>query len=325
MNFEQGGLPARDRTVAPAAWLLVALVAMAPLSAFADEGGVPFWLSGAYSSLSAVPATPGWSLATQAYYYSGDAGGNRQFVRGGSVVAGLDSDLGLLLAQPTYAPKARVMGGQASFGLAFGYGRNSTSADINLLPDDVRFNRSDAASGFTDLYPIASVAWNRGVHNWMTYVTGDIPTGSYDSTRLSNIGIGHAALDAGGAYTYFDPKTGVEFSALLGFTYNWKNPDTQYKNGIDAHLDWAASRFLSQHWEVGIAGYVYDQLTGDSGAGAKLGSFKSGVAAIGPEAGYAFTVGGKPAYANFRGYWEFWSRNRLEGYALFATVVIPIG
>lgn len=310
---------------APGAWLLVALVALAPLSAFADEGGVPFWLSGSYASLSAVPATPGWSLATQAYYYSGDAGGTRQFVRGGSVVAGLDSQVSLLLLQPAYAPSTKVLGGQASLGLAFGYGTNTTHVDVSLFPNGAGFNRSDTASGYTDLYPIASVAWNRGVHNWMTYVTGDIATGSYDSARLSNIGIGHAAIDAGGAYTYFDPKTGREFSALLGFTYNWKNPDTQYKNGTDAHLDWAVSQFLSQHWEVGIAGYVYDQLTGDSGSGAKLGAFKSGVAAIGPEVGYAFSVRGKPAYANFRGYWEFWSRNRIEGYALFATVVIPFG
>ena len=33
------------------------------LSARADEGGVPFWFSGQYASLAAVPATPGWSSA----------------------------------------------------------------------------------------------------------------------------------------------------------------------------------------------------------------------------------------------------------------------
>src|SRR5215472_18884435 len=29
-----------------------------------------------------------------------------------------------------------------------------------------------------------------------------------DSARLSNLGIGHGAIDAGGGYTYFDPQTG---------------------------------------------------------------------------------------------------------------------
>ena len=112
---------------------------------------------------------------------------------------------------------------------------------------------------------------------------------------------------------------------MLGFTYNFENTSTNYKNGIDSHLDWAASQFLSANWEVGIVGYVYYQLTGDSGSGAKLGPFKSKVASIGPEVGYSFTIGGLPAYANLRGYWEFWAENRLKGYAMFATLVIPLG
>ena len=45
----------------------------------ADEGGVPFWFSGQYASLAAVPATPGWSLPTQAYYYDGSASGSDSF------------------------------------------------------------------------------------------------------------------------------------------------------------------------------------------------------------------------------------------------------
>ena len=116
-------------------------------------------------------------------------------------------------------------------------------------------------TGFTDLYPVASLAWSEGNDNWMTYVTGDIPTGDYDPDRLAIIGIGHGAIDAGGAYTYFDETKGHEFSAVLGFTYNFENDDTGYTNGIDTHLDWAASQFLNEHWQVGLVGYAYGQLT----------------------------------------------------------------
>ncbi|MGB0133367.1 SphA family protein, partial [Dokdonella sp.] len=147
---------------------------------------------------------------------------------------------------------------------------------------------------------------------------------AYNSQRLANLGIGHGAVDVGGGYTYFDEKTGREFSAVLGLTYNMENDDTHYKNGVDSHLDWAASQFLSANWQVGVAGYVYYQLTGDSGSGAQLGSFKSRVAGIGPEVGYVFAMGGKEAYANLRGYYEFWARNRVEGYAVFATLAIPL-
>ena len=68
-----------------------------------------------------------------------------------------------------------------------------------------------------------SLRWNAGVNNYMVYVTGDMPVGAYDSTRLSNVGIGHGAVDAGFGYTYFNQKTGHEFSGVLGFTYNTTN------------------------------------------------------------------------------------------------------
>ena len=70
---------------------------------------------------------------------------------------------------------------------------------------------------------------------------------------------------------------------------------------------------------------MYYQLGGHSGSGAKLGPFKSRIAAIGPEVGYAFSIGGMPAYANLRGYYEFWAQNCVEGHAVFATMVIPLG
>ena len=79
---------------------------------------------------------------------------------------------------------------------------------------------SDALTGFGDLYPSATLKWNVGVNNYMVYLTGDIPVGAYDSTRLSNIGIGHGAIDGGVGYTYFDPTKGHEFSAVAGLTYN---------------------------------------------------------------------------------------------------------
>jgi len=39
-------------------------VAMAPIAAKADAGGVGFWLPGGMGSLSAVPGQPGWSLTS---------------------------------------------------------------------------------------------------------------------------------------------------------------------------------------------------------------------------------------------------------------------
>lgn len=302
----------------------------------ADQGGVPFWSSGQFPSLAAVPESPGWSVAALPYYYNGSAGGGKSFNIGGTVSAGLSTRLPQLLVQPGYATEQRILGGQPYVGVSFGIGRNNddVNSSIALATRGAQASRSDAITGGTDLYPFGSLSWNKDSHNWMTYLTGDIPTGAYNSQRLANIGIGHAAIDAGAGYTYLNEKTGHEFSVVMGVTYNLKNTSVNYRSGIDAHVDWAVSQFLSERWHVGIVGYAYRQLTADtyptSGlAGAlrsqALGDFKSKVYAVGPEVGYLFTVGGQQAYMNLRGYKELWAQNRTEGYALFATLSIPIG
>jgi len=301
-----------------------ATLALAAGMVSADEGGVAFWTSGQFASLAATPASPGWSLAATPYGYSGSADKTKTFERGGLVVGGTRSTSWLLTLQPGYAAESKVFDGQPYVGLGWGPGTNRTSAAITVQPV-LNLSRTDFIAGGTDLYPFASLAWVRGNDNWMAYLTGDIPLGAYQSNRLANLGIGHGAVDAGGGYTYFNDKTGLEFSGVLGVTYNRENTHTHYRNGIDSHLDWAVSTFLSETWELGIVGYIYRQLTGDSGSGDRLGAFKSRVAAVGPEVGYAFTFQGQPASLNVRGYWEFGAQHRVEGYALFAALSLPLG
>jgi hypothetical protein len=109
---------------------------------------------------------------------------------------------------------------------------------------------------------------------------------------------------------------------VAGLTYNFINPDTQYQNGIDFHIDWGASKFLSKQLHVGLVGYAYQQLTGDSGAGATLGDFRSRVFGIGPQIGYLFPVGNMQGYLNLKGYGEFGGEHRAEGWSLWLTFAI---
>jgi hypothetical protein len=304
--------------------MVLALIVGARAEACADQGGASFWLPGQYASLATVPPGPDWSLSTDAYFYSGKASVSEVFSTGETVFVRPDSREALLLLTLAYAPEMKVLGGQPVISLGGGYGGNRVQADASVSDRGIELDRSDSVSGFADLGPTASLAWNQGLHNEMVYLTGNIPVGSYNSGRLANIGIGFWAVDAGGGYTYYDQRTGWEFSAVAGFTYNFENSTTDYQNGIDSHLDWSVSKFLSAAWEVGIAGYVYYQLTGDSGSGDTVGPFKSRVAAIGPQIGYTFKVGGQQWGANLRGYCEFWAQNRYEGYAVFATLNIPL-
>ena len=114
-------------------------------------------------------------------------------------------------------------------------------------------------------------------------------------------------------------QLGFEWSAVVGFTYNFINPYTQYRSGIDAHLDWAISPDLSEKLHIGAVGYVYNQMTDDSGASTTLGGFRSRVAGIGPQIGFFFPFADREAYLNLRGYSEFNARNRLEGWTGYVT------
>jgi len=183
------------------ACLVIALVHPHPV--LADEGGVPFWLSGQYPSMAAVPPTPGWKITFMPYYYSGRADTGKTFARGNTLVTDLDTRTALLISQASYAPSTKIIGAQPLIGLGWGFGSNTTSASLSHAVPSVTTGqeRSDTASGAMDLYPNVAMYWNSGNNNMMVYVTGDIPVGSYDPQRLANIGIGHAAIDAGGGYT----------------------------------------------------------------------------------------------------------------------------
>jgi hypothetical protein len=222
---------------------------------------------------------------------------------------------------PTYAPETTVLGGQPALSLSFGVGGNTT----HTVQGGSASLSSQTVSGLTDVTPGATLGWTRGTDYWLVYLTGNIPVGSYDSQRLANVGIGHAAIDAGGAYTYYSSRTGLSLSVGGGFTYNFENYSTSYQNGIDSHLGWSLAQALSATWRVGLAGYVYYQLTGDSGSGDNCGPCKSRVASIGPQVSYTFTVAGQEWFADLRGYYEFWAQNRLEGYTVVATLSIPLG
>lgn len=310
----------------------------------ADESGVSFWVPGFFGSLAATPQQPGWSLANIYYHTSVSAGGDvaraREFQIGkipvnlsASLNANVNAtgDLGIFI--PTYVFATPVLGGQLSLGAVVSYGRVSTSLSGTLSGTlttpggSIPFFRSDSISdsvwGFGDILPMASLRWNNGVHNYMTYLTGDIPVGAYDSTRLSNVGIGHGAIDAGGGYTYFNPQTGRELSAVLGFTYNLPNQSTQYQNGVDMHLDWGMSQFFNkQQFMAGLVGYVYKEIGCDSGSGDRVGCFQSQVVGIGPQIGFIFPVGNMQGYLNFKAYKEFAAENRPDGWNAWVTFVI---
>ena len=78
---------------------------------------------------------------------------------------------------------------------------------------------------------------------------------------------------------------------MVGFTYNFENTHTKYQNGVDMHWEWAPRVSSPRNGRSALVGYAYQQLTCDSGAGDRVGCFKSRVMGIGPQIGHVFQAG----------------------------------
>jgi len=321
----------------------VVAIAGACQAALADEGGVSFWVPGQFGSLAATPLGPGWTVSETYYHWSGTGGADvaaarlvsiGRFDPRVSVLASgsLNAHVDFMVGDATYAFAVPALGAEATIGMTALYGRTDATVSANIvgtlgpIPFAISPTIGQAVTGFGDLYPMATLRWNKGVDNYMWYVTGDIPVGLYSSSNLANIGIGHGAIDTGVGYTYLNPQTGYEFSAVTGFTYNFMNEATQYQSGVDWHLDWGASKWLNKQLFVGAVGYAYKEIGCDSGSGDKVGCFRSQVLGIGPQVGFIFpletSIGHMQGYINLKAYAEFDDHDRPGGWDAWLTFAI---
>jgi len=321
---------ARYRKITALGGLCAVTFLASPQSALADAGGVGFWLPGLYGSLAAVPTVSGWAYSTIYLHLQANAGATQNFVTSGgargTVVSGLNAHGDALAVGITYTSPLSVLGGQAAFSLITAPGNVGVGIDATLtgpLGNSISGSRTDNRTTLSDVYYQGTLKWNQDVNNEMVYITSNIPSGTYDPSRFANLNLGFVAWDAGAGYTYFDQKAGHEFSAVGGFTYNLMNPFLEYQNGIDFHLDWAASQFVSKNVQIGLAGYLYQQVTGDSGPGAKLGPFLGRAVGIGPQIGFIIPISKEyQGYLNIKGYKDVEVKNRSSTWTTWVTFAI---
>lgn len=293
-----------------------------PKLVWADESGASAWLPGQFASFAAVPGDPGFALETIYYRRSASASASRTFSFGGRIAAGLNLTEQYLFLTPSYTFAEPVLHGQLSLAVTFAPGRMDSSVSATLAGprgNSLSASRSDTMGGLGDLYPLATLKWAVGPHNFMTYVMPSVPIGAYDPNRIAGLGLGHWALDGGLGYTFMS-QSGIELSITAGLTHNFTNPYTQYQSGTDGHVDWGASYSPTESFYLGPVGYFYNQLGADSGPGASLGAFRSRVIGVGGQAGYGFSIGAVQLDLNLRGYKEFDADNRPEGWNVWFTV-----
>ena len=292
----------------------------------AAEGGAGFYLLGSKGPAAAIMPPAGVFFSNDIYIYGGDLGGNAALPTGGRFAVGVDGTAVIDIPTVLWVLPEQVLGGSLGLVATVPFGWKDTEADLTLTgPRGNTLSGGIGDTVFTVGDPVVGgmLGWQTGNFHWQTGVLVNVPIGDYQKGEISNIAFHHWGADVSAAVTWLDPTRGLDLSAAVGMTFNAENPATDYRTGNEFHVEWAAVQHFSEKFDAGLVGYFYDQVSGDSGAGARS-SFEGRVTAIGATVGYNFEVGQTPVSARLKYFHEFSATNRAEGDAVYATLSVPL-
>jgi hypothetical protein len=318
------------RRQAVAISLVIIISVLAPIfPAGAAEFGTGIYMLGYQSSLAGYMPDPGFYLRNDFYAYQGNAQ-IMPFAR--RVELDLRSRLITDLIAASYVTPLKIFGANYAIGLIWSSVTNSFlkgNLQVNTRFPELnrRLGGSEEGSytGVSDLVitPI-SLGWHLGQFHIMAFGNVYAPVGSYNPTRRLNTGLNRVALEPNLAVTWLQPKYGQEVSISMGYTVNFMNPATQYTTGQEFHLEYFLGQHLPKGFALGLGGYIYNQMTADTGSGAKLGAFHGQTIALGPCLTFNTKIAGHAVGLNARYYNELKVVNRFDGQAFFMTVSLGL-
>ncbi|MEM1083427.1 MAG: transporter [Verrucomicrobiota bacterium] len=295
----------------------VALLLLAPLT-LAEEGGSGHYVPGSMASfMDGVSPTPVFLARINYLYYKGDIEATRPLPIAGLSTLGAEATSNALGLTLFWAPDIDL-GERWSYGMSLTvpYTWMDVEADVVLPGAGTTVRRSSSLDGIGDLV-LQPLMFNYHCNDDLNFnfrISAYAPTGRYRVGRLANTGKNYWSIEPTFGWMYFGKENGREASLFLGYTHNWENSDTNYETGSQLHFDGT----LAQHfplWNglfgVGLNGFWYEQVEGDSGAGATFGDFRSRTAGLGPVISYASSDG--HTIAELKWLKELETRNRLEG------------
>ncbi|NWK55884.1 transporter [Verrucomicrobiaceae bacterium N1E253] len=287
-------------------------------SLYAAEGGSSHYTPGFYGDFGvALEPEPGLYLRNDLYFYHGDAGRQR-FVDVGQIRSELELDMAMYMLTALKVTEHELFGAQYAMGAYLPVLAMDLSATVELGQNDRSFDDDGLFVSDLGLIPI-SLYWNCGNWHFNASEIVTVPIGQYDQDDDLNGGLNYWSFETTFSTTYLHPEKGTEFSFALGYIYNTENQDTNYQTGQELHLELMLNQYLSETFAIGLQGFVYQQITGDSGSGALLGDFKGEAAGIGPAVYWAGELGGCPLGVSARWIHEFGVDKRLEGDHFFLS------
>lgn len=307
---------------------LILSVAAQPEVASATEGGANVYLLGSGGPGAAImPPVTGVFFDNSIYYLDSHAGGSDQFVVGGNVVANLDATIIADFPVVLWVPTTHFAGGVLGMGFSVPFGEPSVDVSAVLtgpLGNSFGISRSDSAFIVGDPLVTAALGWSHGNYHWQASSFLNIPIGDYREGELANLAFHRWAADLSFAATWHDDHSGWDVSGKAGFTFNGKNEATDYTSGTEFHLEGAVEKTFSPSWSGGLQGYYFDQVSGDTGAGATLGSFEGEATGLGATVAYHFPIGQKPATLRFRALADLDVTNRSKSDVAWLEFSVPL-
>ena len=141
-----------------------------------------------------------------------------------------------------YVPDRTVLGGHLGLSVTVPVGHVDMKADVTATPGGVGIERQTSGWGLGDITTRLQLGWQEGDFAHTAYVQAVAPSGRYKVGFEPDIGLNRPGIEA-----------------------------TDYKSGTDFHFEWAVGREICTGLVIGVVGYDYRQITGDSGSGAFLG------------------------------------------------------
>jgi hypothetical protein len=343
------------RRIALLALLALGVASIGSSEAQAAENATGWYALGTKASMAGFVPPPGTYFIDVNVFYQGDASASsavgvalreispaaRKLNLQGELLieakAKVDATVYYNLPSVLWVAPGKVLGGNIGFGAIVPLGSKDVGFDLDALATltlgppinrtlkrGQHFSSDDSSTEFGDPVLNALIGWHEGNWHWNVGMLVNVPIGPWSNTSNSNLSFNHWGLDTTAAVSWFDPKTGFEVSAAPGFTFNWENPDTDYRTGTEFHIEFAVLEHFSKKFAIGVAGFHYQQITGDSGVGAVLGDFKGRVTSIGPVMTYNFNLGKIPVSTQWMWTHDLDVENRLKGDLGLLTVSMPL-
>ncbi len=293
--------------------------------ASAVEGGLGAYLLGSRDTLAGIVPPPGTYVSNDFIYQRGSLS---DVSVGGVPVVSADVEVFIYKTSFTHVFDTELWGGSPALNMdiPFAHAKIGFSGPLASGIDDDE-------TGLGDISVTGMVGWHSDKLHWSLGTTVFLPVGKYDTATVDIPAREIDALSTGKnvwaiqptiAGTYLDPETGLEFSGALGVLFSEKNDATDYQTAPQLNLEVAALQHTGSGFAFGLSGYVYRQLSDDSGSGAAatkaaLGtsSLQAEVYGVGPVITFTGKVLGNPLNFKLKYTHEFGAKRRIESDTLW--------